>query len=119
MSYDAWLADLQDAVKDHIDELLKDPSHFVRQSLMHDISQAAVVLGRTRTSEVFGFLTIHLNDKDWRLRYSFFEAAVGMATCMGSAEVDNYVLPLLTESLLGQFLGGSCRCVVLRKTCRP
>lgn len=104
MSYDASLLDLQTRIQDQINILLIDSSSSVKRALVSIITPLCVFLGRARTGEVFSLMTTHLNDKDWLLRAAFFESTVGIATCIGSKGVDEYILPLLTEALAGKSL---------------
>lgn len=103
MSYDASLLDLQTRVQEQINILLTDASPSVKRSLVMNITPLCVFLGRGRTSEVFSLMITHLNDKDWLLRAAFFESTVGISTCIRSKSVDEYILPLLTEALAGEF----------------
>jgi len=101
MSYDASLLDLQNKIQEQISVLLIDHSSSVKRALVANITPLCVFLGRSRTSDVFGLMTTHLNDRDWLLRSAFFESTVGISTCIGSGSVDEYILPLMTEALAG------------------
>lgn len=102
MSYDASLLDLQNQFQEQVNLLLIDPSVSVRRALVANITPLCSFLGRSRTSDVFGLMTTHLNDNSWLLRSAFFEAIVGISTCMSLKSVDEFILPLMTEALAGE-----------------
>jgi len=43
----------------------------------------------------------YLNDRDWLLRYAFFQSIVDVAVCVGGRSLDEYILPLMIQSLSG------------------
>ena len=43
----------------------------------------------------------YLNDRDWPLRYAFFQSIVDVAVCVGGRSLDEYILPLMIQSLSG------------------
>lgn len=102
MTYDASHQQLQSQIHDCINNLLTDPSSAVRRALVSNITPLCVFLGRSGTSDVFGLMVTHLNDRDWLSRFTFFAATVGVSTCIGSKNVDEYVLPLMTQALAGE-----------------
>jgi len=46
-------------------------------------------------------LITYLNDRDWMLRAAFFESIVGVATFVGGRNMEEYILPLLTQAITG------------------
>lgn len=102
-SYEASLLDLQTRIQDLINALLTDSSPSVRRALVLNITPLCVFLGRSKTNDVFSLMTTHLNDRDPLIRSAFFESTVGLSTCIGSKSVDEYVLPLVSESLAGRW----------------
>jgi phosphoinositide-3-kinase regulatory subunit 4 len=102
MSYDASLTDLQTQIQDLVEVLLVDPSLSVKRALLANITSLCVFLGRSRTGDVFSLMTTHLNDREWSLRSAFFEATTGISTCIGSKNVDEYILPLMADRLAGK-----------------
>jgi phosphoinositide-3-kinase regulatory subunit 4 len=45
----------------------------------------------------------YLNDRDWLLRYAFFESIVDVAACAGGRSLEEYILPLMVQALSGMF----------------
>jgi phosphoinositide-3-kinase regulatory subunit 4 len=45
----------------------------------------------------------YLNDRDWMLRYAFFQSIVDVAVCGGGKSLDEYILPLMIQALSGEF----------------
>ena len=62
----------------------------------------------------------YLNDRDWLLRYAFFESIVDVAACAGGRSLEEYILPLMVQALSGVFRSvRTCRRVTdVRQRCR-
>ncbi|KAI0050276.1 ARM repeat-containing protein [Auriscalpium vulgare] len=100
VSYDAALQDLQNSVQEHLTTLLVDSSSVVKRAVLHDISALCIFLGRQRTNDVLlSHMITYLNDRDWLLRWSFFDAIVDVAACAGGRSLEEYILPLMIQSL--------------------
>ncbi|KAI8056579.1 hypothetical protein BDF22DRAFT_666984 [Syncephalis plumigaleata] len=81
-SYDTALSALQSQLQDHAIALLVDPDSTApsqRHSTIH--------------------MMTYLNDNDWLLRCAFFETIVGVATFVGGRSLEEYILPLMVQSL--------------------
>jgi phosphoinositide-3-kinase regulatory subunit 4 len=44
----------------------------------------------------------YLNDRDWLIRYAFFDAIVDVAACVGGRSLEEYILPLMIQALSGR-----------------
>ncbi|KAI0058381.1 ARM repeat-containing protein [Artomyces pyxidatus] len=100
VSYDAALQDLQNSVQEHLTTLLVDSSSVVKRAILHDISALCIFLGRQRTNDVLlSHMITYLNDRDWLLRWSFFDAIVDVAACAGGRSLEEYILPLMIQAL--------------------
>ena len=44
----------------------------------------------------------YLNDRDWLLRYAFFDSIVDVAACAGGRSLEEYILPLMIQALSGR-----------------
>lgn len=44
----------------------------------------------------------YLNDREWLLRYAFFDAIVDVAACAGGRSLEEYILPLMIQALSGK-----------------
>jgi len=98
------MQELQAHVQDHISALLMDPSSIVKRAVLHNISSLCVFLRQQRTNDVLlSHMITYLNDKDWLLRYAFFDSIVDVATCAGGKSLEEYILPLMVQALSGVF----------------
>ncbi|KAF9557800.1 ARM repeat-containing protein [Agrocybe pediades] len=92
--------ELQGHIQEHLSALLMDPSSIVKRSVLHDISSLCIFLGRQRTNDVLlSHMITYLNDRDWLLRYAFFESIVDVAACAGGRSLEEYILPLMVQAL--------------------
>ena len=104
MSYDANMQELQSHIQEHLSTLLIDPSSTVKRAVLHDISSLCIFLGRQKTNDVLlSHMITYLNDRDWLLRYAFFESVVDVAACAGGRSLEEYILPLMVQALSGRF----------------
>ncbi len=81
--------------------LITDPEPSVRRALLGSISRLCVFFGSQQSSDVIlTHLNTYLNDKDWILRCSFFEALVGIASYVGATSLEKFILPVMVGSLI-------------------
>ncbi|KAF8153240.1 hypothetical protein B0H34DRAFT_820167 [Crassisporium funariophilum] len=100
ISYDASMQELQSHIQEHLSALLMDPSSIVKRAVLHDISSLCIFLGRQKTNDVLlSHMITYLNDRDWLLRYAFFESIVDVAACAGGRSLEEYILPLMVQAL--------------------
>ncbi|KAI1792388.1 hypothetical protein LXA43DRAFT_1132877 [Ganoderma leucocontextum] len=100
VSYDASMADLQNSIQEHLSTLLVDPSSVVKRAVLHNISSLCIFLGRQKTNDVLlSHMITYLNDRDWLLRYAFFDSIVDVAACAGGRSLEEYILPLMIQAL--------------------
>lgn len=80
--------------------LITDPEPSVRRALLGSISRLCVFFGSSKASDVIlTHLNTYMNDKDWILRCSFFEALVGVASYVGTSSLEQFILPIMVGSL--------------------
>lgn len=97
------MQELQNAVQEQLSALLVDPSPVVKRAMLHNISALCIFLGRQRTNDVLlSHMITYLNDRDWLLRYAFFDSIVDVAACAGGRSLEDYILPLMIQSLSGE-----------------
>ncbi|KAF5350674.1 hypothetical protein D9756_008730 [Leucocoprinus leucothites] len=100
VSYDASMQELQAHIQEHLSTLLVDPSSVVKRAVLRDISSLCIFLGRQRTNDVLlSHMITYLNDRDWLLRYAFFDSIVDVAACAGGRSLEDYILPLMIQAL--------------------
>lgn len=80
--------------------LITDPEASVRRALLGSASRLCVFFGSQQSSDlILTHLNTYLNDKDWILRCSFFEALVGIASYVGATSLEKFILPIMVGSL--------------------
>ncbi|KAH8101738.1 hypothetical protein BXZ70DRAFT_970824 [Cristinia sonorae] len=100
VSYEASMQELQSAIQEQLTALLVDPAPVVKRAILHNISALCIFLGRQRTNDVLlSHMITYLNDRDWLLRYAFFDCIVDVAACAGGRSLEDYILPLMIQAL--------------------
>ena len=98
--YDVARVDLLEYFEVHTKALLTDSDASVRRSFLGSVPSLCVFFGSVKTNEVIlSHLNTYLNDKDWILKCAFFEAVVGVAAYVGSVNLEQYLLPLMIQSM--------------------
>ncbi|QDS73236.1 hypothetical protein FKW77_003947 [Venturia effusa] len=98
--YDSARSDLMAQFELHTTALLTDTDTSVRRAFLGSISSLCVFFGSTRASDVIlSHLNTYLNDRDWELKCAFFETIVGVATYVGGPSLEEFILPLMVQSL--------------------
>ncbi|KAF7593096.1 Serine/threonine-protein kinase [Aspergillus hancockii] len=98
--YDVARVDLLDYFEAHTKALLTDSDASVRRAFLGSVSSLCVFFGNLKTNEVIlSHLNTYLNDRDWILKCAFFEAVVGVAAYVGSTSLEQYILPLMVQSM--------------------
>ena len=99
-SYDVARQDLLDHFEAHTKALLTDDNASVRRAFLGSVSSLCVFFGSSRATDVIlSHLNTYLNDKDWILKCAFFQTIVGVATFVGGANLEKFILPLLIQAL--------------------
>ncbi|KAE8147277.1 hypothetical protein BDV25DRAFT_142918 [Aspergillus avenaceus] len=98
--YDVARIDLLDYFEAHTKALLTDSDASVRRAFLGSVSSLCIFFGNLKTNEVIlSHLNTYLNDHDWILKCAFFEAVVGVATYVGGTSLEQYILPLMVQSM--------------------
>ena len=98
--YDIAKGDLLAYFEVHTKALLTDTDASVRRAFLGSVSSLCVFFGNTKSNEVIlSHLNTYLNDRDWILKCAFFEAVVGVAAYVGSISLEQYILPLMLQSM--------------------
>ncbi|KAF2143664.1 uncharacterized protein K452DRAFT_317131 [Aplosporella prunicola CBS 121167] len=80
--------------------LLTDSDPSVRRAFLGSVSSLCVFFGSTKANDVIlSHLNTYLNDRDWMLKCAFFETIVGVATYVGGASLEEFILPLMVQAL--------------------
>lgn len=98
--YDVARNDLLEYFEFHTKALLTDADPSVRRAFLGSVSSLCVFFGNLKSNEVIlSHLNTYLNDRDWILKCAFFEAVVGVAAYVGTISLEQYILPLMVQSM--------------------
>lgn len=99
-SFDAARLDLLEHFEAHTKALLTDSDASVRRTFLGSVSSLCVFFGSSKANDVIlSHLNTYLNDKDWMLKCAFFRTIVGVATFVGGTSLEEFILPLMIQSL--------------------
>ncbi|WWC85771.1 uncharacterized protein L201_000637 [Kwoniella dendrophila CBS 6074] len=98
--YDVMLQEIQSVVEEQATTLLVDTAPPVKRSILASVSDLCLFFGRQKSNEtVLSHIMTYLNDRDWMLRLAFFDGIVGVGAFIGVRAIEEYVLPLMLQSL--------------------
>lgn len=98
--FDLARDDLVAQFEAHTKALLTDADASVRRALLPSVGRLCVFFGSQKASDVvLSHLNTYLNDRDWLLKNAFFETIVGVATYVGTAGLEEFILPLMIQAL--------------------
>ncbi|ORZ39930.1 hypothetical protein BCR44DRAFT_1458058 [Catenaria anguillulae PL171] len=97
---DLYLAEVQRTFLEYLQTLLSDNSIVVRRAVLDIVGRLSGFFGRQATNDVIlSHIITYLNEKDESLRCSLFSALVGVSQVAGPQSLQEYILPLLVQSL--------------------
>lgn len=97
------MSDLHGLIQELLGVVLADPSSSVKRAVLLNTSSLCVFLGREKTSDLLlSHMITYLNDRDWLLRYAFFDAIGDVAMNVAGRSVEEYILPLMYQALSGK-----------------
>ena len=98
--FDIARQELTDQFEAHTKALLTDADPSVRRAFLGSVSSLCVFFGSSKANDVvLSHLNTYLNDKDWMLKCAFFHTIVGVATFVGGTSLEEFILPLMIQSL--------------------
>ncbi|CAG8648873.1 9055_t:CDS:10, partial [Acaulospora morrowiae] len=99
-SYDSTLHELQSIIQEQVIALLIDPEGAVKRALLSNITSLCIFFGRQKANDILlSHMITYLNGRDWMLRSAFFESIIGVGTFVGGRSLEEYILPLMIQSL--------------------
>ena len=99
-SFDNAKAELLSLFEMQTKALLTDSDISVRRALLSSVASLCIFFGSTRAGDVvLSHLNTYLNHHDWMLKCAFFRTIVGVATFVGGPALEEFVLPLMIQSL--------------------
>ena len=98
--YDGARSAIVEQFETQTKSLLTDSDPAVRRAFLGSVSSLCVFFGSAKASDVvLSHLNTYLNDRDWMLKCAFFETIVGVATYVGAASFEEFILPLMVQAL--------------------
>jgi phosphoinositide-3-kinase, regulatory subunit 4 len=98
--YDVAREDLVVQFEAQSKAFLTDTDPAVRRAFLGSVSTLCVFFGSTKASDVIlSHLNTYLNERDWQLKCAFLETIIGVATYVGAASFEEYILPLMVQAL--------------------
>ncbi|KAI5285644.1 Serine/threonine-protein kinase [Ascosphaera aggregata] len=98
--YDTARLDLTELFEVHTKSLVTEEDVYVRRALLGSVPSLCVFFGNPKANEVIlSHLNTYLNDRDWSLKCAFFEVVVGVAAYVGTYSLEEFILPLMVQSL--------------------
>ncbi|KAI5304315.1 Serine/threonine-protein kinase [Ascosphaera pollenicola] len=98
--YDKARVDLTEFFEAHTKALITDDDVNVRRAFLGSVPSLCVFFGNPKANEVIlSHLNTYLNDRDWMLKCAFFEVVVGVAAYVGTSSLEEFILPLMVQSL--------------------
>lgn len=98
--YDTARVDLTELFEAHTKSLITDDDVNVRRAFLGSVPSLCVFFGNPKANEVIlSHLNTYLNDRDWMLKCAFFEVVVGVAAYVGTSSLEEFILPLMVQSL--------------------
>lgn len=99
-TYDVARVDLVRFFESQTKSLLTDTDSNVRRTFVGSVAPLCFFFGSAKASDVIlSHLNTYLNDKDWKLKCAFFDAIIGVATYVGSNNLEEFILPLMIPAL--------------------
>ena len=103
-SFHALYDTSKDELIKHFEEatvtLITDEDTSVKRALLGSVSRLCVFFGSPKSSDIIlTHLNTYLNEKDWMLKCSFFDALVGVASYVGTSSLEKFILPIMVGSL--------------------
>lgn len=98
--YDWQMASLRAFFQEQATILLTDSSPAVKRTLLDSIGPLCIFFGAGPTNDVLlSHMITYLNDRSWLLRHAFFDAIIHVAKVAGPRSVEEYILPLMLQTL--------------------
>jgi len=84
----------------HTKSLAEDTDIYVRRAFLTSVPELCLFFGPAESNDILlTHLNTYLNDRDWMLKSAFFEAIVAIATLVGTASLEDFILPLMIQAL--------------------
>ncbi|KAF2672203.1 phosphoinositide 3-kinase regulatory subunit 4 [Microthyrium microscopicum] len=98
--FDVARDDLIAQFETHTKALFTDSDASVRRALLPSVGTLCVFFGTQKASDVIlSHLNTYVNDREWLLKSAFFDTIVGVAAYVGTAGLEEFILPLMVQAL--------------------
>jgi phosphoinositide-3-kinase regulatory subunit 4 len=103
VTFETKMSDLHNLLLEIVTEFLLDKSNRVKRALLEGMTSLCLFLGKQKVNDVLLSHTItYLNSEDWSLRRSVIASLVEVGTFLGTKSLEQYILPVLMQSLTDQ-----------------
>jgi phosphoinositide-3-kinase regulatory subunit 4 len=86
-------------LESHSKQLVEDADSFVRRALLASVPELCMFFRDDSNDILLTHINTYLNDRDWALRCAFFDTIVAIAVVIGSASLEEFMLPLVIQAL--------------------
>lgn len=83
----------------HAKQLVEDTDPYVRRAFLASVPELCMFFRDDSNDILLTHLNTYLNDRDWTLRCAFFDTIVAIAVVIGSASLEEFILPLMVQAL--------------------
>lgn len=98
--FDNSRAELIAVFEIHTKALITDGDSAVKRAFLGSVPELCMFFGTADSNDIIlSHLNTYLNDRDWQLKCAFFETIVGVATFLGGISLEEFILPLMVQSL--------------------
>lgn len=99
-TYDGQRQEVATILEELVRLVVTDADNEVRRTILLNASGLCFSLGRQKTNDVvLSHAITYLNDRDARLRLNLFDSVAGLAPYVGAVSLEQYVVPLMMQSL--------------------
>jgi phosphoinositide-3-kinase, regulatory subunit 4 len=86
-------------LESHSKQLVEDTDPYVRRAFLASVPELCMFFRDDSNDILLTHLNTYLNDRDWTLRCAFFDTIVAIAVVIGSASLEEFILPLMVQAL--------------------
>src|SRR3569833_2216148 len=98
--FDEAKRNLVDLFEQHTKTLIEDPDPHVRRAFLSSVPDLCIFFGAADANYIIvSHLNTYFNDRDWMLKCALFDTIVGVAAFLGSASLEDFILPLMIQAL--------------------
>ncbi|KAG0652896.1 Serine threonine-kinase ppk19 [Hyphodiscus hymeniophilus] len=98
--FDNARAELIEVFEGYTKALITDNDSSVKRAFLGSVPELCMFFGTAESNDIIlSHLNTYLNDRNWMLKCAFFQTIVGVATFLGGASLEDFMLPLMVQAL--------------------